>query len=147
MKVFNNIKIIGDGSAFSIMPKTSFYFDNNKTIYLFECNDDTFEYIKAHYQQFSQYKYWIIYISHLHEDHCNGIANTLYWLRYKYDINIEENVDIVCMDLINMRAYLSLTAPDLTASIISSERLRFETFWTGIITPCEPSSPRDLHTW
>ena len=34
-----------------------------------------------------------------------------------------------------------------TAVITSSERFKFITFCFGIITPCEPSSPRILQTW
>lgn len=129
--IFNSIKIIGDGSCFSKGYKcTSFYFTLNHTCYLFECSFDTFQYIKEHMQEFSQYKRFIISISHFHEDHIGGLGSFIYLL--KYSMNMKE-VTVITPSESNMKKYLTLVAPSFNAD-----------FKTSIITKLIPNKTNSI---
>ena len=85
--LLNNINIIGIGNDTSIdLKRTSFYLTIDNSLFLFECNEDTFRYIQKH-RELEEYDHWIIYISSLSEEHCNGLVRTVSLL-YSKQINI-----------------------------------------------------------
>lgn len=109
-KLFNAIRIIGDGAAFAPTKQTSFYTNdyNSGTFFLFECNMNTFAYIRDNMIVDLPEKI-VISISHLHEDHVGGLGTFLYYLKYvlKFD---SKNVFIVTGDVDSMKQYLDLVA-------------------------------------
>ena len=120
--IFNNITIIGNGSRFANdLPNTSFFATYHNTLYLFECSNDTFKYIQNH-DELQQYEKWIICISHMHEDHCNGIGSLLYWLRFHWQFDMS-NVTIICSRRIDMQLYLQITSPnaDVGVNIVDND--------------------------
>lgn len=108
----DNIHIIGDGSAFANdLDSTSFFFIKNDSCYLFECNYDTFKFIKANESIFLRCKRFVICISHCHEDHIGGLGSFLYYLQFVIGIT-PDKVFIVGPSIKELTEYISIVAGD-----------------------------------
>lgn len=108
--MFNNIKILGMGSAFSHdFSPTAFAYCDNDTMYFIEANQSTFDFLKDS-PDLSNINNYVFMISHFHEDHIGCLGNCIALLVFMLKINIDD-IKIMTLDVKTCRSYLRITMP------------------------------------
>lgn len=83
------LKFFGTGGAFDDEINSSAYIHINKTIFIIDCGENTFQTIKKYIDIHSDIENVTIAITHMHMDHVGGLSTLSYYLYYIKKIKLK----------------------------------------------------------